>query len=643
MNRYISLYSLPAELSVENAPLRILSGELLLDRFKENVCASLTLQSISDKRILSVRVRLIPYDAKGIAYPQTVEYFYDSLKLERDEIFAENKRIPMPDGQVRSFTAYLSEVVFFDYSTWKNTKTFGAVLPQQGVAEVYGEGAARKFTARYGEDCRYLPKEEDGFWYCACGAVNRETEARCHSCRRNRNAFRKVNFEALKREAEEEAEQNSEAPPKKTKRKLRTGILATILILFMIGVVVALTLSAAVPLQKRHEAYTAAETLLKAGKYEEAKAAFEELGDYLDAETRAKKDVPYEAACTELAAAEAAGIHSEDDVAEYYRIRESFVSMNSYKDSDVKVTEIDAAVADYEQSLVADAYASASELLDNRAWLSARDAFTALGSYSDSETLAQECLYRRAEALLAFCENYDTRKIEIALSDTVDNPTVISVPGSVLSKLGSDAVLELQSVFEEDGVKVIYDESTDVPLQPICTALSEELARLGDYKNCTELASRAAAAGDYSSEFYALLRSGELQAALDWLNTYDDTIEYRELYQEKIPMYFAFCKTWTLHQGDSSLIAFSAGVEGTTLQEFVPYITIEGTEATIHLAPYDGSYSVALTAQLGEDRFVYSPDGNVYYYALINQVEHFTYLRYLENGTLLSSCEYRIE
>ena len=60
----------------------------------------------------------------------------------------------------------------------------------------------------------------------------------------------------------------------------------------------------------------------------------------------------------------------------------------------------------------------------------------------------------------------------------------------------------------------------------------------------------------------------------------------------------------------------------------------------MRISDYDGSYTAELRCGLGETMFVAVPDGT-YYYAIINQTDHFTYLRYRENGSVLSSCEYR--
>ena len=90
---------------------------------------------------------------------------------------------------------------------------------------------------------------------------------------------------------------------------------------------------------------------------------------------------------------------------------------------------------------------------------------------------------------------------------------------------------------------------------------------------------------------------------------------------------------------DPTLIPFSAGKDPVKLELFSTSITIENNIAMMHLVPEDGSYEICLTAEFGKNLFSWSPDGTVYY-GYINQVGRFVYIRYTQNGTILSSCEY---
>ncbi len=642
----------------------IADGALLMDRFSEKLSVSLTMRSMDEREIHSVSVCIRMFNEKGKEYPELIPYKYSSLKLKRDELFGKRTRIPLPESGVRSFEAYVSEVTFSDYTTWTNEEAFLAVEKQQTLKEALGdEAAAKQYAARYGNDCVYMPTDADKIWYCTCGAVNRIEETKCHNCRRNRAALQQVNYDALKVEAaqseeqdkKEDAEEQVRQKEKNERQRKILRIALTVLPFLFLVILIAATVP---PFFERREAYSNAENLLEEGRYREAAAAFEELGGYLDSEEKSQREIPYEEALYILECAkkgdesgltylglDPADLGEEEDAVSmllYEKARELFTPLKGYRDADAKLEEIEAAFQAHEDRLVQAAYDEAAALLEKGAYLKARDAFLTFGDYSDTAEMAKECMYRRASSVLDFCEANNIRDIRVAISDSTDQKTLISMPGSVLTKLGSDTVYKLKLCFVEDGVEFVYeDEPSNPDLVPICDGVAAQFDALGEYKDSGALAERARTRGDFTAEFYSLLASGKLNEALNWLNQNDDEIPNRESYPGWIEQYQLYCCGWELHQGDSTLIPFSAGQEYTSLNYFNAWVSIEGSSAVLHLGDLEGTYSAELRAELGSTNFMMNPAANNYYYAIINQLDHLTYLRYTEDGTILSSCEYK--
>ncbi|MBQ6366882.1 MAG: hypothetical protein IJI61_10840 [Oscillospiraceae bacterium] len=660
--RKISLYVLPSALYLKDTPVMIDDGALLMDRFYEYLTVRLSMRSMSEQEIISVTVRIRPYDALGIPYEEDTEYVFSGLKLKRDQVFGQNRQIPMPDNKARSFSVYVSSVAFSDYSTWENTMAFGTVGKARSlISALGGEEIARQYMTRYGNDCKVLPSDEEAIWYCTCGAVNHAEEERCHNCRRNRSALKNINYDSLKLEAERTAErekiENAEEESRRQKKRDRGQKILKISLIILPILLVGALLAATVPgFLERREAYQYAGRLLEERKFEQARQTYLDLGDYLDARDKAEKEVDYQKARYLLSCArnaDAAGLTllniSRSDLPDgtdlsiylYEQCIPLLEELGDYGDTAEMRKEIDMAMDEYAESLVYAAYRQAVETMEKGNYLAARDAFEALGDYRDSPAMMQECLYRRAAAYLDFCESNNMRNILLRISDTAEEKTLISMPGSTLTRLGSEAMMDLQRCFLGDGVEVLYeDEPSQEGLLPAFEAAEKEFSALGDYKDSAALAARAGEGGDYTGEFYALLQNGRFREALDWLNTYpEDEIPDRDSYAAWIEAFQPFQGAWTLHQGDSGLIPYSAGVEYTQLISFVPQISIEGDEAVMRISDEDGNYTATLRCALGETRFSASPDGT-YYYALINQVDHFTYLWYSDNG-MLSSCEYR--
>ena len=141
--------------------------------------------------------------------------------------------------------------------------------------------------------------------------------------------------------------------------------------------------------------------------------------------------------------------------------------------------------------------------------------------------------------------------------------------------------------------------------------------------------------------FYQLLREGKLTDALDWMSEHEGSAPVQPSYRQWIEACLPFCGEWKLYQGDTSLIAYSAGITE-SLKNIRSYVTIEGQTVTIHLTDMDGNEYVTLDSPLGETNFSLIADRSRYYVRL-NQLGHFTYLRYSGDlsETPASSCEYQ--
>ena len=658
--RFIVLYSLPLPVGAANSPAIITQGELLLDRLSEKLFIRVTIKSLDEREIHAAQLRLQLFDEVGAPLDSVLDYHFNTLKVKRDSEFGRNHLIMIPNRNARSFTVYITNITFSDYSSWKNDLPFQNFGKLQTVEEALGnELVAKQFEAQFGNDCRFMPSDEAIIWYCACGAVNRSDEDRCHLCRRKRTALQDVNFHVLEKEAANQLEGDEERTKGKKdtkKSEIRKTLIRAGMFLLPLVLVVTLLLATIPPFLSRRKTYQQAMQVLNEQKYEEAQLLFESLGNYQDSKEQVEKEIPYQKALflmeaannAELSAFSIVGLsapapdESEDNIrmALYKSAEELLEAISPYKDSDERLNQIKEFFKVQLEKRSEENYSYAIDLMEKGAYLQARDEFIALGEFKDAEEQVNECLYRRATSLLGFCENNNVRNIYLSISESVDVTTKISMPGSVLTELGSDTIYELKKCFVEDGVEFLYEDtpSGDKYL-PICEALAAEFEGLGDYKDSQDFKKRALTAGDFSQEFYRLLREGELDEALRWLHKYSNDISNSDQYIEWLGNLKELCSEWELAIGDSTLIPFSAGKEYTRLEYFTTSIAIENNVATMHFVPDDQDYEVMLTAEFGETQFSDEPDGTVYY-SYINQVGRLVYIRYSQNGAVLSSCEY---
>ena len=146
--------------------------------------------------------------------------------------------------------------------------------------------------------------------------------------------------------------------------------------------------------QQNVEAYASAQKLLKDGKFDEAIAAFEALGDYSDSATQvtAAKQKKQEAAqkAEHRSAYEAAEKLLADG--DYDAAIEAFAALDDYADASDRAAEAEMAKqAAEEEAANKEAYAAAEKLFEEKKYVDAKAAFEALGEYSDAQTKVAEC------------------------------------------------------------------------------------------------------------------------------------------------------------------------------------------------------------------------------------------------------------
>ncbi len=167
----------------------------------------------------------------------------------------------------------------------------------------------------------------------------------------------KAEAEAAERLREQQAREARALAAKKKKQRL-IAILASAAVVLAVAAFLVVT-KVILP----GNAYKAAESLLEAGQYEEAAAAFEAMDGYKDSADRA-----LEARYLRAEALEAQGDH-EGAIA-------AFEALGNYKDSGTRVTEIH--------------YRDAEALLEAGDYAAAAEAFDALGGWRDSGARAKE-------------------------------------------------------------------------------------------------------------------------------------------------------------------------------------------------------------------------------------------------------------
>ena len=357
--RYSRLFTLPQNLYNEGSPLLIAAGALLKDNVTGAVLAQLKLKSLSEKTIKAVTVGVVPLDTAGRELSEAIVYNYLDLNVQRNAEFGQKKAIGLPDSTARSFKAYVSEVIFDDNSIYSAPECDWTPLDTTQVeleTELGNDELIKQFRMTYGNDYRYLPKNERDLWLCTCGAINHAAEDKCHNCGREHVLFESLDINAVKTaceerleaeriaaekakaEAERKAEERRIAEEKRREEaaiaaKKRNKIMLIVTAAACACIAVALLITKVlipkviIPSNK----YNNAVELMNEGKYEEAITAFESIGEggYKDS---AEQIAACETGIKDNKYSEAVALMSEGKYEEAITAFKSF-DEDGYKDS----------------------------------------------------------------------------------------------------------------------------------------------------------------------------------------------------------------------------------------------------------------------------------------------------------------------
>ena len=291
--RYSKLFALSENLYSAGAPVVIAAGALQKDNQTGKVFAQLKIRNIQDKAIKAATVKITPFDTVGKPLGGTVDYQYLDLSAKRDTDFGQKTPVMLKEAATRSFAASVSEVIFSDNSIWTASNEAWEPLsaPVTPDKEFINGELAKQYRVKYGTDCTCVFKKEKDLWRCACGAVNHDSEMNCHTCQRAAAALAALNVEELKAdrdrrlaaEQKKAAEEKAAAEAQAKKTKKIAMIAAPIVV---VAIVAAVLISNFVKARQeeaaRLDAYNTAVALAEAGQYDEAIAAFTELGNYKD-------------------------------------------------------------------------------------------------------------------------------------------------------------------------------------------------------------------------------------------------------------------------------------------------------------------------------------------------------------------------
>lgn len=249
VERYTKLSPLEKNLYTPGSPVVILAGSLLRDNETGKVLAQFKFRNISDNIIKALLVKVDAFDVSGKELPGVAEYQYLDLFASRGDEFGQKSAVTLPETITRSVKVQCVSAVFADDTKWVASENaeWSSLPTQQTVADAIGADLAGQYQRVTTTCAEYMLKDHEDLWLCACGSINRNEEAECHSCGYAKTELIQAldeesltkglnkHWEDMQAVAEEEEEEKAQSAAKSN--KIRTGIIigcATALIAFVI-------------------------------------------------------------------------------------------------------------------------------------------------------------------------------------------------------------------------------------------------------------------------------------------------------------------------------------------------------------------------------------------------------------------------
>lgn len=279
--RFETLYVLKKNLYTDASPVVVSSGVLLKDKKTDTVIVQLKFQSVSDKRIVALKVSLNAFDIAGNPITKLEEYQYLDLDVQNGDIFGLGKAIIMPDNVTRSFEVDKVTVVFDEGFCQLSGKGFRPLENQERLDSKLSEELVAQYQIDAATSGEYIPKDLGELWLCSCGTPN--TTTFCASCRaKKEDIFDSYNIAMLEANLQfrrnhqkemEEAERKQEEESQAAQRKKRAQK-KRLLLIIAVGAVIVLIISAIInnlfETQKRNQTISEIESYIATEQYEQA-------------------------------------------------------------------------------------------------------------------------------------------------------------------------------------------------------------------------------------------------------------------------------------------------------------------------------------------------------------------------------------
>lgn len=294
--RYEKVFSQADNLYCTGAPLVLEKGALLKDGLTQNIVAQLKFKSIQDKVIKAVTVNILSYDTLGKPLKEETQYQYLDLFVKRDESFGEQVPIIVVNSQTRSYQIIVSQVIFVNNTIWTGNEVWTLLAQAPSCNKVFQEPElCKQYSIEFGSKKGRMHSIQRDLFICACGAINRLDEEKCHQCGLPKEKLLNFNKNELQKNCQirlekEEAERLRRVAEQERKKQKYRKLVKKLLKIGIPLIIVLLACGFAMDkYQELDSEYQYAMSQMEEGYYENAIEEFKALGNFKDSPERVKQ------------------------------------------------------------------------------------------------------------------------------------------------------------------------------------------------------------------------------------------------------------------------------------------------------------------------------------------------------------------
>lgn len=410
--RFELLYQNEPYVIQEGIPILIENESLIIDHNNnDQLMARFLFRSLTNQSISAIMIDVLCNDIWGKETQAVNDFQILDIKTKRNSIFGQTTPVPIPDQSTRAIRVIIKKVMLEDRSIL-TPGTEVSILPKQStLVEYFGSiELAKEYIRESNKQARYVVVQGKDYWRCACGAINENNNSVCYLCntelsklqsmldaelmaqnlhdyneeqeriaaqiQAEREEHMRQEEERLKIAEESRKRQILEAKKRRKKRVKRiifstTGVILVTALVYLTGWHI-------IPYIR----YSNACNALKAQSYDEAYAAFIDLGSFNNSSDMAVQTL-YEK-----------GLHLMD-TGNYSEAASEFERIPDYLDSSSKAVECRNEVS----------YLQAIGMFENGEYQDAYDVFNGISTYKDSSQKEEECVFCIANEYLK-AKNY---------------------------------------------------------------------------------------------------------------------------------------------------------------------------------------------------------------------------------------------